>query len=189
MPIKTLPLLTLLFFASELGLAIVKRSRTTKGATRVDRGSGPLLWVVISSAIIAATAVAEYAPGRFTFSPAWTRGIALALLVGGLAFRWWAVITLGKFFTVDVATHADHKLVDTGPFRFVRHPSYTGLLLAFLGVGVSFGSWVSVLVLMVPIVASLAYRMRVEEAAMRQALGASYDAYCARTKRLIPGVV
>ena len=109
--------------------------------------------------------------------------------VGGLAFRWWAVITLGKFFTVDVATHDDHALVATGPFRFVRHPSYTGLLLAFCGFGLSFGNTLSLIALMVPIVAALWYRMRVEEEALRRALGAPYDAYCARTKRLIPGIV
>jgi protein-S-isoprenylcysteine O-methyltransferase len=110
-------------------------------------------------------------------------------MIGGLALRWWAVVTLGRFFTVDVATHADHSLVDTGPFHFVRHPSYTGLLLAFLGFGVSMGNALSLLVLMPPIVAALSYRMRVEEAALRGALGAPYADYCARTKRLIPGVI
>jgi protein-S-isoprenylcysteine O-methyltransferase len=185
----TLPLLTLLFFASELSLAIVKSSRHADGATRRDRGSSAMLWVVITLAITGAFTVAGYGPGRFPFPPAWTHGAAFALLIGGMAFRWWAVITLGRFFTVDVATHTGHTLVDTGPFRFVRHPSYTGLLSAFLGLGVSLGSWLSVVVLMLPIIAALSYRMRVEESALRQALGVSYDAYCARTKRLIPGVV
>lgn len=189
MPHSTLPLLTLLFFASELTLALVKRSRRAEGATRADGGSGPVLWFVITAAITMAVGVAGYGPGRFRFPAAWSRAVALSLLVGGLAFRWWAVITLGRFFTVDVATHADHALVDTGPFRFVRHPSYTGLLSAFLGLGVSFGNWLSVAVLMVPIVLALAYRMRIEEQALRRALGTAYDAYCARTKRLIPGVV
>ena len=99
------------------------------------------------------------------------------------------MIALGKFFTVDVATHDDHSLVDTGPFRFVRHPSYTGLLLEFCGFGVSLGNGLSLLVVILPIVAALAYRMRVEEAALRRVLGAPYDAYCARTKRIIPGVI
>jgi protein-S-isoprenylcysteine O-methyltransferase len=184
-----LALLTLLFFGSELTLALFRRSRRTDGATRADRGSIRLLWIVITLAITMACALASYRPTRFPFPPAWIRAVALALLAAGVAFRWWAVLTLGKFFTVDVATHDDHALVSTGPFRFVRHPSYTGLLLAFLGVGVSLGNALSVVVLMAPIVAALWYRMRVEEEALRQALGAAYDAYCARTKRLIPGVV
>ena len=186
---RTLALVTLLFFGSELALAIFRRARHTDGATRADRGSIRLLWIVITLAITMALCLSGYRPGRLPFPSAWIREAALEFFVGGLAFRWWAVFTLGRFFTVDVATHDDHALVDTGPFRLVRHPSYTGLLLAFIGFGLSLGNALSLLVLMVPIVAALWYRMRVEEDALRQALGAAYDGYCARTKRLIPGVV
>lgn len=186
---RTLALLTLLFFGSELTLALFRRARHARGATRSDGGSLRLLWIVITLAITAAFSLSGYRRGLLPFSPGWIRAVALTLFVGGLGFRWWAVITLGKFFTVDVATHDDHDLVSTGPFRYVRHPSYTGLLLAFLGLGVSLGNAVSLVVLMAPIAVTLSYRMRVEEAALRQALGASYDDYCERTKRLIPGVI
>lgn len=186
---STLGLLTAMFFISELALAARRRSRSADGATGADRGSLRVLWIVITLAIVAAISVSGFAKTRLPFSPGAIRAGALVLFLGGIAFRWWAVVTLGKFFTVDVATHADHVLVDTGPFRLVRHPSYTGLLLAFLGLGVSLGNGLSVVVLMVPIVLALAYRMRVEEAALRSSLGAPYDDYCARTKRLIPGVI
>jgi len=188
-PGKLLGDLAILFFASELTLAIVKRARHAKGAKRDDRGSGAVLWVLISAAVTAAFSIASYGPGRLPFPPSAIRAVALTVLVLGLIVRWWAVITLGKFFTVDVATHADHTLIDSGPFRFVRHPSYTGLILAFLGVGISLGSGLSLLALMPPIVIALAYRMRVEEAALLRTLGPSYAAYCARTKRLIPGLI
>jgi protein-S-isoprenylcysteine O-methyltransferase len=184
-----LALITVLFFGSELTLALFRRSRRAPGATRTDRGSLRLLWIVITLAITTAVSLSGGRPGFVPIPHAWIRAAALVLFAGGLGLRWWAVITLGKFFTIDVATHDDHALVSTGPFRFVRHPSYTGLLLAFLGFGVSLGNAVSLLVLMVPIVATLAYRMRVEEAVLRRALGTSYEAYCARTKRLIPGVL
>jgi protein-S-isoprenylcysteine O-methyltransferase len=186
---RTLAVLTFLFFGSELALSILRRSRRADGATRVDRGSVTLLWIVITLAITAAVSVSGDRPGRLPFPPSSIRPIALALFVSGATIRWWAVITLGKFFTVDVATHEDHVLVDTGPFRFVRHPSYAGLLLAFLAFGVSLGNALSLLVLMTPIVMALSYRMRVEEAALRRSLGADYDAYCERTKRLVPGVL
>ena len=186
---RTLALITFVFFGSELTLALFRRSRHAPGATRTDGGSLRLLWIVITLAITMAISIAGDRPGLLPFPPAWIRPTALTLFAGGLALRWWAVITLGRFFTIDVATHDDHALVSTGPFRFVRHPSYTGLLLAFLGFGVSLGNAVSLLVLMAPIVLTLAYRMRVEEASLRRSLGASYDAYCARTKRLIPGVI
>ncbi len=181
--------LILIFFVSEFALAMIKRSRHTSGITGADRGSIFLLWVVITLAITAAYFLSGYLPGRLPFPPAWLQATAMTLLVSGLAFRWWAVITLGKFFTVDVATHADHALVDTGPYRLVRHPSYTGLLLAFLGFGLSLGNVFSVLVMMTPIVITLSYRICVEEQALRQALGPKYDAYCVKTKRLIPGIV
>ena len=181
--------LTALFFASELALALARRSRVAPGATRADRGSLRVLWIVITLAIIAAVALSGFPSTRLPLSSAAMRGAALVCLLCGIAFRWWAVVTLGKFFTVDVATHADHALVDTGPFRLVRHPSYTGLLLAFLGFGISLGNALSLVVLMGPIVLAFAYRMRVEEAALREVLGAPYDAYCARTKRLIPGIL
>jgi protein-S-isoprenylcysteine O-methyltransferase len=189
LPQGALPLLLGLFFASELTLAIVKRSRRADGATKADRGSIHALWILITLAITSAVAASGISAGRMRGSPASIRAVALAFLIGGISVRWWAVITLGKFFTVDVATHRDHTLVDTGPFRFVRHPSYTGLLSAFFGFGLALGSWISLAVMMTPILLAFAYRMRVEEAALRRALGAAYDAYCARTKRLIPGVI
>ena len=182
-------LITILFFGSELALALVRRARRAEGTTRADRGSLRVLWIVITLAITAAVSTSGHRAARLPFSPASTRAAALALLLGGLGFRWWAVMTLGRFFTVDVATHDDHTLVDTGPFRFVRHPSYAGLLLAFLGFGVSLGNALSLLLLMAPIVLAFLYRMRVEEEALRRVLGAPYNAYCARTKRLIPGVI
>lgn len=186
---RWLTLLVLLFFGSELSLAILRRARRADGATRADRGSGLTLWIVITLAIAAAESVAGGRPDRFPFPPSGAKAMATILLLGGAAIRWWAVITLGKFFTVDVATHDDHSLVDTGPFRFVRHPSYTGLLVEFCGFGVSLGNAVSLLVLMVPVASALAYRMHVEEAALRRVLGAPYEAYCARTKRIVPGLL
>jgi protein-S-isoprenylcysteine O-methyltransferase len=186
---RTLAVIVALFFGSELTLSLFRRSRRAPGAKRADAGSLRLLWIVNTLAVATAVSLSGDRPGFLPFPRDGIRTAALVLFAVGMALRWWAVITLGKFFTVDVATHADHTLVSTGPFRFVRHPSYTGLLLAFLGFGVSLGNTVSLLVLMVPIVAGLAYRMHVEEAALRRALGASYEAYCARTKRLIPGVV
>ncbi len=186
---RTLAVVSMIFFASELTLALTRRARYTGGATREDGGSGPVLWVLISSAVIGAFAISGIPSWRLPVSAVVIRRVALALMLSGLAIRWWAVLTLGRFFTVDVATHRDHTLVDSGPFRFVRHPSYTGLLLAFLGMGVSLGSTASLVILMTPILVALSFRIRVEEAALRRALGARYDEYCARTKRIIPGIV
>jgi len=109
--------------------------------------------------------------------------------LAGLALRLVSILTLGRLFTVNVAIHSDHPVVEKGPYRFVRHPSYSGLLLAFIGLGVSFQSWLSILVLLVPIVLAVVNRVATEERALLSFLGPPYTAYCARTKRFIPWVV
>jgi protein-S-isoprenylcysteine O-methyltransferase len=100
--------------------------------------------------------------------------------------RWWAIITLGRFFTVDVTIEKDHELVERGPFRVVRHPSYTGVLLVFVGLGLSLGNWAALLVILLPIGVAFIHRMNVEEDALTGALGAHYTDYMRRTKRLVP---
>jgi protein-S-isoprenylcysteine O-methyltransferase len=113
-------------------------------------------------------------------------GVGAVIFGAGLALRWWTILVLGRFFTVDVQIARDHRLVQTGPFRVLRHPSYTGVLLAFVGFGLSLANWAAFLILMLPITMALMHRMTVEEDALRRALGQTYVDYMARTKRLIP---
>ena len=109
----------------------------------------------------------------------------VAMFAMGLVLRWWAIITLGRFFTVDVTIQKDHELVERGPFRLVRHPSYTGVLLAFVGFALSLNNWAALVVILVPIFAAFVRRMNVEEAALSQALGSRYGDYMARTRRFV----
>ena len=110
----------------------------------------------------------------------------IGLFVAGLCLRWWAIITLGRFFTVDVTIEKDHEVVERGPFRLVRHPSYSGVLLAFFGFALTLGNLAALLVILVPIFAAFAYRMRVEEEALTAALGSRYTDQRRRTKPLAP---
>jgi len=110
----------------------------------------------------------------------------VVLFVAGLLLRWWAIITLGRFFTVDVTIERDHELVERGPFRMVRHPSYTGVLLAFVGLALTLDNWAALLVILLPIGAAFIHRMNVEENALSSALGRQYTDYMRRTKRLVP---
>jgi protein-S-isoprenylcysteine O-methyltransferase len=105
-----------------------------------------------------------------------------------LVLRWAAIFTLGRFFTANIVIHEGQRVITAGPYRYVRHPSYTGLLLALLGLGVFFGNWLSVIVLFVPATFVVIHRIRIEESVLAGALGPAYSAYCTRTKRLIPGV-
>jgi protein-S-isoprenylcysteine O-methyltransferase Ste14 len=176
------------FPVSEILLAVFKRARADV-AMAADRGSMRVIWIVICVGVVAASLVQGVRIGRLGVSTTVLYPIALALLLTGLLIRWMAIITLGRLFTVDVAIHTGHAVVDTGLYRYVRHPSYAGLLLAFLGVGVVFGNWLSILVLVVPITFAVLNRIRQEEAALRAALGDAYTGYCRRTKRLVPGIL
>jgi protein-S-isoprenylcysteine O-methyltransferase Ste14 len=181
-------IVALLFFFSELLLGIVRRARAGEATSR-DRGSMAILWVVISASIAVAILCAKSGFTRMPLSFNARQITAIVVMLAGLAFRWVSILTLGRFFTVNVAAHADHQLVDFGPYRLIRHPSYTGLLIAFVGLAIYFGTWLGLALMMVAITLALLYRIRVEEEALGAALGAKYEAYRARTKRLIPGVL
>jgi protein-S-isoprenylcysteine O-methyltransferase Ste14 len=177
-----------LFPVFEIALARIKRA-DARTSQLEDRGSLRLLWIAITAGVVLAVAVQWVPSARLPGPAGLYRLVGSALILAGLALRLVSILTLGRLFTVNVAIHADHPVVEKGPYRFVRHPSYSGLLLAFVGLGVSFQSWLSVLVLLAPIVPAVANRVAKEERALLSFLGPPYAAYCARTKRFVPGVV
>ena len=179
--------LGLVYLISELLLTVTHRSRTRTGMKQ-DRSTLRVLWLVIMVSVAAGILVAANCPAA-----ALTPGRAFALVgvvlfAAGLLLRWWAIITLGRFFTVDVVIEKDHEVVERGPFRLVRHPSYTGVLLAFVGFALTLHNWAALLVMLQPIFAALTHRMNVEEDALSRALGSRYTDYMRRTKRLVPFV-
>lgn len=110
--------------------------------------------------------------------------ILFVALIGGCKIERFSVWAYDS--SINVAIASDHRLVESGPYRFVRHPSYTGALMLFLGLGVAMGNWLSVVIISVPIFLAFWWRMRIEEAALLEALGETYRSYMNRTKRLIP---
>jgi protein-S-isoprenylcysteine O-methyltransferase Ste14 len=113
--------------------------------------------------------------------------VGLAILAVGVALRFYAVIVLGRFFTLVVMTRRDQHVVDTGPYRWIRHPSYTGFLLALAAVMLSYANWLA-LIGVLPALAGFLYRIRVEERVLSDELGEPYRSYMRRTKRLVPFV-
>ena len=104
----------------------------------------------------------------------------------GLLLRWWSFIALGRYFTVVVKTSADQTVLDRGPYRALRHPSYTGLLLALMGVGLMLGNWLGALTSLTLMVFALVYRIRIEERALLAALGDGYRSFATSRARLVP---
>jgi protein-S-isoprenylcysteine O-methyltransferase Ste14 len=118
----------------------------------------------------------------------WPVICGLAIVGAGAAFRIWAIVTLGRFFRLVVVIQPDHQLVDRGPYRRIRHPSYTGLLVALLGLGLALDDWLALVAISLLSLAGLLVRIQAEERALLAALGDQYAAYMSRTWRLVPGV-
>lgn len=114
--------------------------------------------------------------------------LGLALLLAGVAIRWIAIGTLGKYFTSRVLIKDDHRLVRSGLYKHLRHPAYTGALVAHLGLGLAFSNWISITLSFAPYLVAAMYRMHVEEQALTEAFGEEYLNYSRGTKRLIPKV-
>jgi protein-S-isoprenylcysteine O-methyltransferase len=177
--------LGVIYLVSEILLTVTRRSRSRTGSKQ-DRSTLGMIWLVITISVVAGVFVAESFPAAALPQKRMVAVVGVVLFVSGLILRWWAIITLGRFFTVDVTIEKDHELVARGPFRVVRHPSYTGVLLAFAGFALSLGNFAAVFVILLPIGAAFIHRMNVEEEALSGALGAHYVAYMKRTKRLLP---
>jgi protein-S-isoprenylcysteine O-methyltransferase len=178
--------LGLAYGLSEVALGIFKRSGTE--SLDLDRSSLRVLWIVILVSVAVAIAAVRIVPQARSEWLARGYALGVGVFAAGLLLRWYAIVYLGRFFTVDVAIAPDHHVVDSGPYRSIRHPSYTGALLAFVGYGICLGNWVSLAALTLPIGWAFMRRIEVEELALNRALGESYAAYARRTKRLVPYV-
>jgi protein-S-isoprenylcysteine O-methyltransferase Ste14 len=172
----------------EVWLVLVDRRRG-KGSARVDRGTRDLNFISILVGIGGAAALSSlsrfFFPGGRTVAVFW---IGILAMLAGLGLRIWAVSTLGAAFRTTVETHSGQKVIQQGPYRLIRHPSYSGILLMCLGYGVAVQNWLSLAAAVLLPLAALLYRMRVEEAALRESLGPEYAEYQRRTRRLIPWV-
>lgn len=175
-----------LFALGEYAMRI--RSRLNRGGVRAERWS---LFVVIASVVggmVAGIQLTRWNGGSIGTARWPVFVVGLVLMAAGVVIRQWAILTLGRFFTVDVRVRADQTVVDRGPYRWVRHPSYTGLVVFFVGVGLALDNWASLAVLAVLPLAGLLVRIRSEERALVAGLGEDYRRYAARRRRLFPGI-
>jgi protein-S-isoprenylcysteine O-methyltransferase Ste14 len=108
------------------------------------------------------------------------------VIIAGVSFRLWSVLTLGKFFRTTVMVQNKHKVITHGPYKYIRHPSYSGALVATVGVGLGTGNWLALLAMLLCIFVGLRYRISVEEKVLQKELGKDYQDYMQRTKKLIP---
>ena len=174
-------------FSELVGGGIIPRlQRKGNVVTVKDNGSNLVLRVSLYVSIIIAFSLAlnttAMLPHGF-FYP------GIVLMVIGIIVRQWAIFTLGRFFTLTVGIQKNQKVVDSGPYRSIRHPSYLGLFITLLGIGVALQSWAGILAIVVISGLGIGYRIHIEEKVMVSELGDDYVQYMKRTKRLIPFVV
>jgi protein-S-isoprenylcysteine O-methyltransferase Ste14 len=158
-----------------------------KGAVKRDRGSYVLIMVSMCAGVFLAFCAAVGVPAAtITWQQPLVFWTGIALMLAGAVFRWYAIKVLGRFFTRSVATRAGQYVVDSGPYRLVRHPSYSGAMVSILGLGLAMTNWLSLVVIVLGTLVGYEYRVRVEERALCEGIGDSYREYMSRTKRFIP---
>jgi protein-S-isoprenylcysteine O-methyltransferase Ste14 len=157
-------------------------------AMRQDRGTKLIVGLAVYLGIAAALAIARVPRLRVYANNWWTFGLGIAIVLAGATLRDWAILSLGRYFRREVTIEPGQRLVRRGPYRLLRHPSYTGIFLILAGFGLAFGSWVSAVVALLIVFVGMLPRIRVEERALARAFGPDYREYADSTARVLPHV-
>jgi protein-S-isoprenylcysteine O-methyltransferase len=163
------------------------RLRSAKDAQKVDRGSKAVVIASINIGVLFGFIAADTLP-PLDIGAHWKAvfSCGIAVWLGGIIFRMYSIHLLGRFFTYDVAISSGQWVVEKGPYRWLRHPSYLGGLLAMLGFGMTLTNWLAILLPVCCAAAGYAYRIPIEERALVRGLGPYYSEYMRRTWRLVP---
>jgi len=178
---------TIWIFA-EVYLVLRDNSRG-KGKTTIDRRTRNYNFISLIIAISCA-ALASWIP-LFQFNRRGTSvvfWIGIIIIVLGLFLRYWSINILGKYFRTTVEVEESQKIVQKGPYKFIRHPSYSGIILFCIGYGLAVQNWLSLIIAISLPTIALLYRIKIEEEALVKGIGTDYEAYQKKTKKLIPGI-
>ncbi|NIU00696.1 MAG: DUF1295 domain-containing protein [Nitrosopumilaceae archaeon] len=181
----TLLAVSIIWFFLELILSRLLRSQTEND---YDQSSLRVLWFTIILSVSIGIYLHFLSVGQLNFLPVLFYYAGILFIFIGLVIRWIAILTLKKSFTVNVSVSNEQTIIRSGIYETIRHPSYLGSLLSFLGLGLAFGNWLTLLVIFLPICLAFLYRIKIEENALRQAFPDEYNDYIQSTKRLIPGI-
>jgi protein-S-isoprenylcysteine O-methyltransferase Ste14 len=168
---------------------IRRDSAQGKGRTKIDRRTRNFNTVATIVALTLAPPISWIAAFRFGFfSVSLVFWIGIIVMALGFILRHWSIIILGKYFRTTIELEKGQKVIQKGPYKYVRHPSYAGIILFFIGYGLLSGNWLSLAVAVCLPTVSLVYRIQIEEVALAEGLGAQYTAYQKKTRKLVPGI-
>jgi protein-S-isoprenylcysteine O-methyltransferase Ste14 len=170
-------------------IIVSKRKAPKVSSKSGDRGSLLVVMLLLWIGIAADFALSSQLPQAAIRSgrvPVFFVGIGL--MFAGMALRLYSISLLGRYFTFEVVVHTDQPVIEIGPYRYIRHPSYAGALITITGLGLALGNWAGLIALLGCMVVAYGYRIPIEESALVDALGEPYRKYVRRTRRLIPFV-
>jgi protein-S-isoprenylcysteine O-methyltransferase Ste14 len=172
--------------AFELGMAVRQRFRV--GGRPARDPTGLVLSACLAGSNFAALRLARDGPVPWPGGRVWPVAAGLVLIALGIGLRAWSIATLGRFFQYHIQVQAGHRVVTAGPYRYVRHPSYSGIALVLAGLALATGDVLSLAAVAILGGAGLTVRIRAEERQLTEALGAQYERFAAQRRRLMPGV-
>jgi len=160
--------------------------RAKESANNLDKSSLKILWITISVSITIGILLRK--TGLIIsdqyFLIIYNCGIFFVII--GLIIRWISIVKLKKSFTVNVSISKNQSLIQSGLYKYIRHPSYLGSLLSFLGLAFIFNNWLSFILIFFPIFAAFLYRIYIEEKVMGKAFGDAYIDYKKSSWKLLP---
>jgi protein-S-isoprenylcysteine O-methyltransferase Ste14 len=163
----------------------LRQRSKSKVTTSSDKGSLWLLYGLITVGYALSFSIGATKIGRiYHWNTFFAMGMALTVI--GFMIRVHSLLTLKQFFTYSIAKVENHKIIEAGLYKFIRHPGYFGQIVIFMGISTSISNWLSILVMMIPITLGYLYRINAEEKFMLEQLGEDYLNYQERTKRIIP---
>jgi protein-S-isoprenylcysteine O-methyltransferase Ste14 len=181
-----------MMIAGAVAEAVVTRRRRgdrPPTASTLDRGTKQVLVLATLAGLFAGALLARYVPALRVGANTWlTYAVGLGVLAFGIVLRVSAVWSLGRYFRREVTIEAGQTVHSSGPYRWLRHPAYTGDLLIVFGFGLAWGSWIGAAAGTALALAGHLPRIRVEEDELRRALGEPYERYANGRARLVPGV-
>jgi protein-S-isoprenylcysteine O-methyltransferase Ste14 len=175
------------WIAAEIVLQ-ARQYRQSSRARFTEWGSLVAFVVAVWVGQLLAAAARDRLPQLAVPHPAPLLAAGIVVAWAGIGFRLWAIHSLGRYFRGTVHVQEGHRVVRSGPYRFLRHPSYSGALLAVVGLSMAYDNVASIALFLAACLVAVLYRIRVEERVLTGALGDEYAGYAARTSRLIPGV-
>ena len=182
---KTFVFVSALWAGGEIYQALKRRSAQEYSR---DKGSQWLLWIVIFLSLAAGIPVAFSGYGHLRCCPRTLSLVGIFLIVVGILVKTMAIATLKNYFTTNVALLPGHKLIKKGLYRYVRHPAYAGSIISFLGLGLGFSNWITLLIISFPVTLSFLHRIKIEESALVEKFGQEYEEYRKRTRALLPWI-